>query len=455
MKIGLLDHMGYGNLGDAATQEALISNIKARMPDVDILGFSLNPDDTRKRHHICAYSITHWHPGLNQTEQTNTDEENPPPRLKLILKGIPIFGSLVSRVLNLLRELVHLGRIFKLLRSLDILIIAGGGQLSELWRGPWSHPYNLFKFSGLAKLARKKLLILNVGAGPLNSSLGRMFIRGSVFLADYVSLRDVQSQALIQRIGVKRQTHVFPDSAYALDVSPYKNRNAAVTSKPLVGINPIGFCDPRIWPRQDAVIYSRYLDTLAAFSRWLLSHNYRLRIFSGEASVDVYALEDLKERLRPSLAPDELRTSFVPPSENVGDLFAQFSEMDFVVTSKFHGVVFSHLLAKPVLALSYHAKIDDLMRAAGHSEHCLNIESVEHECLEKSFTTLAENAEALKATFKQTAESYAALLKNQFDDLFVPQGLTRLRRSGINEAVPPAIIWPGGCRETTLTEQQK
>jgi hypothetical protein len=67
---------------------------------------------------------------------------------------------------NLVRELVRLGRSFKVLRSLDSLIIAGGGQLCELWRGPWSHPYNVFKFSVLTKLANRKLLFLKVGAQP-------------------------------------------------------------------------------------------------------------------------------------------------------------------------------------------------------------------------------------------------------------------------------------------------
>ena len=84
MRIGLLDHMGYGNLGDAATQEALIANIKIRLPDANIVGFSLNPDDTRKRHNIPCYSITHWHPGLTKSKQTNTDGESGRSRLKSI-----------------------------------------------------------------------------------------------------------------------------------------------------------------------------------------------------------------------------------------------------------------------------------------------------------------------------------------------------------------------------------
>src|SRR5215831_15163489 len=56
-RIGLLDHVGGGNLGDDATQTAVIQNIKARWPHAQIAGFSMNPSDTRKRHGIPSYGI--------------------------------------------------------------------------------------------------------------------------------------------------------------------------------------------------------------------------------------------------------------------------------------------------------------------------------------------------------------------------------------------------------------
>lgn len=55
--IGLLDHMGYGNLGDAAIEEAVIANIKKRVPNASFIGFSLVLDDTAHRHGIPSYPI--------------------------------------------------------------------------------------------------------------------------------------------------------------------------------------------------------------------------------------------------------------------------------------------------------------------------------------------------------------------------------------------------------------
>src|SRR5215831_18043778 len=56
-KIGLLDHVGGGNLGDEATLDAVAANIKRRWPNAEIVAFSMNPDDTEARHGIMSHPI--------------------------------------------------------------------------------------------------------------------------------------------------------------------------------------------------------------------------------------------------------------------------------------------------------------------------------------------------------------------------------------------------------------
>lgn len=435
--------MGYGNLGDAATQEALMAGIRDRVPDAEIVGFSLNPGDTTRRHGIPCYSITYWHPGLKdpaQPDSTGSNSTRPGWRQRLtsFAKNIPLLSRIARRLLHAGREVAHLGRSYRILRSLDTLIIAGGGQLSELWGGPWSHPYNVFKFSILTRLARRKLIFLNVGAGPLKTGLSKAFVGWSLRLADYVSFRDIESQKLACGSRVKRHTHVFPDSAYALDVSRHATASRVIPAKPVVGLNPMGFCDPRIWPEKDAALYDAYIGKLADFTLWLLNQNYGLRLFSAESSVDSYAIEDLRRRLANNLSPAAIDEMCKPPSANVSDLMAEMSGFDFVVTSKFHGVVFSHLLAKPVVALSYHPKIDDLMRNVGHSQYCLDIATFDSRRLEDAFTALVNNAQQLKARFRRTASSYYEMLRIQFDGLFVagqPQLRSQRQEREQNEAV--------------------
>ena len=96
------------------------------------------------------------------------------------------------------------------------------------------------------------------------------------------------------------------------------------------------------------------------------------------------------------------------------------SECDFIVTSKFHGIVFSHLLRKPVISLSYHRKMDFAMRALGQGRFCADIERFEVDWLIKTFRLLVNESDRIRSGCEAAVEAYAARLSQQFDGLFLP-----------------------------------
>jgi polysaccharide pyruvyl transferase WcaK-like protein len=419
--IGLLDQMGYGNLGDAAIQDAVIANIRRRLPNARLVGFSFIPDDTLKRHGIPSYPIRWWYPTLHGTENQASDE--PSLKIKLIsaLKKVPFIYALAKRLSDLAHEAAFWVQSYWVLRTLDLLIISGGGQLGELWGGPWGHPYTIFQFCLLAKLAGKKLYFLNVGAGPLKHPLSRFLVKNALGLADYRSFRDDDSRELARSLGVKSETHVYPDPVYALEVGEYSQHAPPNAAMPIVGLNPLGFCDPRIWPRKDAALYHEYLEKLTGFSLWLLDQGYALRVFSTEMSVDRYAIEDLKARLLLRLTPELVGQIFPAPSEIVKDLLHQMSEFDYVVTPKFHGIIFSRMLRKPVIALSYHRKMDVAMRVGGQEKFCTDIQHFDVPWLVATFRMLVAEKTAIQLQSAAAVEAYAARLERQFDGLFLPE----------------------------------
>ncbi len=417
-RIGLMDHMGFSNLGDAAIQEAIIANIRRRIDGATIIGFSLNPSDTETRHGIPSYPITWSYPGRFDSKSQSSGRAGKEGTLKKALKRNPIIFSFLKPMHDLAREAAHLLRSYRVLKSLDLFVVSGGGQLCELWRGPWSHPYNVFKFAVLAKLAGAKLYIVNVGAGPLQHPLSKFFSKWAVRLADYASFRDQESKELISSLGVKKELAVFPDPVYALEHSKYVPAGPSTSSRRIVGINPIGYCDPRIWPRSDVEVYNGYLDKLAAFSSWLLRNGYELRIFSGDIRVDHLAMADLKDRISSEVPSGSIEACSQSPELSLNELLEQMSSFDYIVTSKFHGVVFSHLLQKPVVALSYHCKIDHLMQKVGHYRYCLDIERFDAGSLTEAFSALTEDGRELSVRFQRIAGSFAMELKSEFNSLF-------------------------------------
>ncbi|MGH9355785.1 MAG: hypothetical protein ACRD10_06610, partial [Terriglobia bacterium] len=120
-KIGLLDHMGFGNMGDAAIQEAFIANIRRRLPDACLIGFSLYPEDTRKRHNIATYPIRWSYPhgdGSDEPPAQATGRQNS--KLKSFLKNRRFFYRFAKPVHDVIQELRHLARSYRIVKSLDI-----------------------------------------------------------------------------------------------------------------------------------------------------------------------------------------------------------------------------------------------------------------------------------------------------------------------------------------------
>ena len=429
MQIGILDAMGRGNLGDAAIQDSVISNIRGRLPNARIVGFSFVPEDTLKRHGISSYPLTRHSRGNGHVMERGGDRKDVKATLKAALIRVPILYVSTRRLAAIVREAMFLVRSYRILKKLDLLIISGGGQICEIWGGPWAHVYNLFKFSILVKIAGKRLYFLNVGTEPLDHWLSRFFAKSSIQLADYVSFRDVYSQTLVRSLGMKAKTYVYADPAYALEVASYLNGSSSETSMPIVGINPLGFCDPRVWPRKEQSVYDAYLEKLTRFSLWLRQEGYSLKIFTTSAGVDKYAVSDLKRRLLKSSQSGDLNDkTFDRPGEGVQEVFCdsvkevlvEMSGCDYIVTSRYHGVIFSHMLGKPLIVLNYAAKSDVAMQTIGLGEYSANIEYFDPDWLIHAFGSLVRNCAIIKTQEAHAVKTYGEKLREQFDELFSP-----------------------------------
>src|SRR5262249_37302546 len=100
----------------------------------------------------------------------------------------------------------------------------------------------------------------------------------ALLAADYVSLRDDKSRALVQKIGFTGESRVCPDNVYAMEVAkttgsrlvngdPLERR-----AQPLVGFAPMPYpdLDPSGHPAEkDQIVYDGFIRKLAIFASWL------------------------------------------------------------------------------------------------------------------------------------------------------------------------------------------
>jgi polysaccharide pyruvyl transferase WcaK-like protein len=421
-KIGLLDHVGYGNMGDDATLAAVMHNIRCRWPQALIVGLTLNPHDTQKRHGITSYPIRRdcklppppppSKCGRASFEDRIKAKLSNYPVLKLVLRAVKAVTLRAPRAI--VQELLFLAESIRVVRSLDLLIVSGGGQLRDAWKGPWKFPYTLFKWVVLAKLSGARCYFINVGAGPLKTRPGRFFIKQALRLADYVSFRDKRSEQLIRGIGFTKSSRVHADCVYALPIPANgEARHTPASQGSLIGISPILF----YW-NNDPRSYTYLIHELGRFSTKLARAQYRLQFFATDIWSDYEAVTDLHAEMIKEFAAWETPRVAYPHIDGINDLLRQMSSMDYIVTCRFHGLIFAHLLNIPVLAISHHPKMATLMNDLGLSEYWVDIRKFDSDLLADTFARLVENRVEIKARMAEKAACFRRELKIQFDQLF-------------------------------------
>ena len=427
LKIGLMGPFGGGNLGDAAIQNSAIANIRRLHPQAQIYGFSLKPKDTELRHGIPTYPIGkeansadyYWWKGITEnslsTKLTNVLArwaKLPSRSLWQKISTRFIFGTLETQAW------VRAYQNFQAL-DLDVLMVSGGGQLDDYWGGAWGHPFTLLRWCLFAKMNGTKFMIVSTGAGPIDSTLGKLFTRITLSLADYRSYRDADSKRYIQEVVGFRggdDDLVCADLAFSLPIDSYQRTLENTKYRAVVGIGPMSYYHPQSWPEKDQSVYSEYLNKLASLTAWLSEQQYAIALFPGQTKHDKLAIGDFKQLLIEKGVPQE--QIIERPILKVDDLMNQLADIDIAIASRFHGVLLSLFMNKPTLALSYHPKIDALMEDTGQGEYCLSIEDFELDTTKEKFTAIANNYRQIQTQLASKTQAYKSCLANQYEHLF-------------------------------------
>lgn len=417
-RIGLLSPCGWGNLGDAAIQDATITAIRRRHPEASIVGFTLNPADTARRHGIGAYPLSGY------SQRTYPIETGDAParladrvdavlaRLQRLRFCYRLGGALRAVAAFTLREPQHAWGALKRVRALDLLLVSGGGQLDEYWGGPLGHPYVLWKWSLLARLAGTPIQMLSVGVGELHSALSRRFVRAALRRAAYCSLRDARSRELLSAWRLPDAFPVVPDLAFGIlpaNGDRHRITETARVTNLTVGVSPIAYGDPVVWPMPAPAAYARYVGVLAAFVSWLLEAGHAVTLFATDGP-DHQTVRQIRGQVS---APDtNLRTL---DDDSLERLLETLDRLDLVVASRLHGVVLAHLSHCPVLALSYDWKVDRHMSEMGQDAYSLPIDEITLRSLTARFSALAAHADQVRSAVEPMLTRYRDEVEQQFD----------------------------------------
>lgn len=392
-------NFGSSNFGNEITLQTILHHLRRQLPEANVTCICTGPEALRTTQNIETVPIS---PNFVKRWRLRT-------RLARLLRRI--FIEVPSELWRWLDA-------FKKLKDTDMLIVPGTGLLTDAY-GLWGWgPYNLFKWSLIAKLRGCEVLFVSVGAGPIYSGMGRFFVKSALSLASFRSYRDDVSMACLEGIGLPTNSDkVYPDLVFSLPETSLSYNGKKGAGRPLVGIGLMDYAGKYSIGKPNDGIYREYLDNLVAFAGWLLTHNYDISLLIGDV-YDKSLPEQFKSQLKASFGAYDGERILNQPALSAEQLLPQIAETDIVVATRFHNLLLALVLNKPVIAISFHHKCASLMREMDLTEYCHDINDMNAGRLIEQFQRLEKNAEKLKPVIRRRVEQLRKVLDEQYNVIF-------------------------------------
>ena len=349
-------YYGYGNTGDEAILSAMIVDLRAQIPEVEIIVVSGNPEDTKTHHQVDAIA---------------------PDDLQLIIHTITVC---------------------------DLVILGGGGLFHDYW-GFVSESVLTTDHAGialyssiilLAHILEKPLMLYAVGIGPLQTDEGRFYTRGIIELAHTVSVRDKDSINILHSLGVNTEDIVVTaDPAFSL--KPNKKEKGiidrATQSGPVLGV-ALRYWDidvsPDDWEEQVADAIDSFID----------AHNGSV-VFIPFQKQDETLLNDLNasERVLKRMSNHD-RVLILEDDYSPAEIAGLIAECDLFLGMRMHSIIFAINSGTPTVGLVYDPKVQSLMEQAGIEEYAIPLSEANAQSIKSLLDRAFSNMDSLKTKLR-------------------------------------------------------
>lgn len=343
-RVALLGPYASRNLGDTATQMSVMQNLGRRCPDVQFLGISPEPDDTLRSLGIPAFPLTGFGASAGNLGGEFHTSAHPTQGRPLSLRAMRKIAGFV--------------------RSLDLLVISGGGQIDDFWGGPWAHPWSMLLWTTIARWQGVPVAYLAIGLDKLDATLSRRFCVWALRLASARSFRDSQTHHAMIQLGLDKPATVCPDAVFALEFAATR---IATETQPFVVLSPIS---RKTWATTETDTHTRYLQALVEAGLHLARQGFAIRVVCSQTVMDKADARDIARRLTEGGAQSVTNCD----APVVEDFLSHVSGAEVVVASRLHAVILSLITGAPVVALAHLGKVGAAMKAMALDDFCLSLQ---------------------------------------------------------------------------------
>ena len=324
----LAGYYGAGNAGDEAILDGMLGELRAQVPGLDVVvvsgGAPHTPCRTRAACGVASIS--------------KTDKQ-----------------ALLTAV-----------------RDCDLVILGGGGLLQDYWGMEIGDlfrpgvPASYSTYAAFAALFDKPLVLYGIGVGPLATSEGRRWARLIAEEARLITVRDAESKALLEEVGVDGgRIHVTADPAFRMAI-----RAADLgMDRPVLGVAIRNWnvgVNSEAWEAELAAALEGFLDRTGGSILFL---PFECKGAGAEDDVAAARQMQLRVRLRE-------RTAVFEPAGDPAQLAGAIAACDAVVAMRYHAALFAIRWGIPVAGLIYDPKIRHLFTAAGAEKYTIDVSAL-------------------------------------------------------------------------------
>lgn len=332
-RILVCGYYGFANTGDEAILVALLEDLRANYPRVDIVVMAGSPGSIVGEYGVEAF---HW-----QDVARLTDEA----------------------------------------RRSDLMVLGGGGLFQDhqgfqpaqiLTSGHGTIGYYA-GFALLAGMTSTPLVIYGVGVGPISSANGRDYTRMAFGCASAATVRDEASLALLSVIGADTsRVRVTADPVWTLKPAPFATAHQILHLEgvELTGTSTIGIAvrpwGALSWARELAVALDHLVaerDALILFVPFQDSPHPQ----ENDAHAALAVMRQMERCERTAI----IRGAYTPEER-----MAILGSCDLVIGMRLHAVIFAANARVPVVALSYDPKVEIVMERLGAGGRVIDLDGL-------------------------------------------------------------------------------
>ncbi|HTH93046.1 MAG TPA: polysaccharide pyruvyl transferase family protein [Candidatus Paceibacterota bacterium] len=381
MKI-LISHVySNDNKGDAALLSVLISDIKRGFdnPDMTILTLdTLAPGETfdgvTMKHAFMYYAREQYKNRVLQAIYA---------AYITTLTFITAFSYRWFKVNIPLPKSIQ--EVVKLYEDADIVISVGGGYVrgKEGLMGTFGLFFILHPFV-FSYILGKKTVGYTQSVGPFGNRFQERMARFAVKRLNGIIVREHISLELLKKWGIKKNVSLSVDSGFAFQSNTSVNLHEKFhipEEKMIVGVTV------RAWLNSKA--QEHYERSVAALADHIVTAYNAAVIFIPQVTVELQSDDDRESSKRVYSYMEEKDKAYVVKERYDHHIVkAMYADLDYLVGTRFHSVIFALTSKVPSMAIEYEHKTRGIMADLGLEQWVVNIKKVESDNLIDMFDRL-------------------------------------------------------------------